>query len=257
MSLLGLIAERMRNTARGAATRSPLDDAVLVRSQQSAAESQKAAASACQQLGATLAEQRAQLDAAGDKGRLMLTRAQDARATMRRARDSLERAKLVALNTGLDGAKQGEARGRALVLVAEELANIARSGLSSLDELDQLFDEVEREREELGRDVEAARGKGDDLSQGLLRTQAALRSSQEAVERVGKLLGESAVGDLENARLLAEVAEHAHGLVTALSDLSEGSRTGLVWRALRPTLAPLLRLLRDLEARTQSGGDDP
>jgi hypothetical protein len=257
MSLLGLIAERMRGAAQATAARSPLDDAVLLRSQQSAAESQNSAASACQQLGATLAEQRAQLDAAGDKGRLMVTRAQDARATMRRARDSLERTKLVALNTGLDGAKQGEARGRALVLVAEELANIARGGLTSLDELEQLFDEVEREREELGREVEAARSKGGEMSQGLLRTQAALRSSQDAVERLGKVLGAGSGGDLENARLLADVAEHARGLVTALSDLSEGSRTGLVWRALRPTLAPLLRLLRELEVRTHSGEDDP
>ena len=258
MSLLGLIAERIRGGAQPvASSRSPLDDAVLLRSQQSAVRANQSASSACQELGATLAEQRSQLDSAGDKGRLMIARGQDTRATMRRTRDALERAKLVALNTGLDGARQGEARGRAMVLVAEELTEVVRGGLTALDELEQLFGELENERDLLSRDIDAARNKGSELSQGLLRAQAALRTSEEAVVRFGKLLGETTEGDEDSARLLAEVAEHARGLVTALSDLSTRSRTSFVWRALRPTLAPLLRLLRDLEARTHSGEDAP
>ncbi|MEZ4223051.1 MAG: hypothetical protein R3B13_19060 [Polyangiaceae bacterium] len=251
MSVIGSLTTRLRG-ARGA-----LDDAVLIRARAAAAAATRTASSACQTLGATLAEQRAMLDSAADKGRLTVARSQDVRVTIRRTRDALERAKLLALNTGLDGAHQGEGRGRALVLLAEELMEVVRTGTSSLDELEKLFDELDSDHHALGHDVEAARNKSADLSQGLLRTQSSMRDSEDALAHLGRVLSETASTDLESARLLAEVAEHARGLVDALSALSQGPRRSLVWRALRPTLGPLLRLLRDLEAKTQRGEDGP
>lgn len=261
MSVIRELAERMRQVLATEATATTaayagLDEAMLARAQSQAAASVQEAVSACQELGASVAQQRAHLDAASDRSRLLVARAQESRAHLRRIRDTLERVKLVALNTGLDGARVGEARGRALLLVAEELGELVRGGLGAVTDLGSLQAELDEDRDRLAADLAQARAKAGDVSQEILRAQSAQRRGEQAIDDLGQKLAEVSGTDAESARLFGEVAEHARGLLSALGALSSKPQRGLVWRALRPTLGPLLRVLRELERPGPAAASD-
>ncbi len=119
VSLVDLVLDRVRDSLLGGAAepseqRTTLDDALLLRAQDSAEKSAEAALGASQAVGAAAAQQKSALDAATDRARLLHARGKDAEGSVARARDALERAKLVALNSGLEGSRLGEAKGRAL-----------------------------------------------------------------------------------------------------------------------------------------------
>jgi hypothetical protein len=252
---MDLVLDRVRDSLLGGSAdvsggqRTTLDDALLLRAQDSAEKSAETALGASQAVGAVAAQQKSALDAATDRARLLHARGNDAEGSVARAREALERAKLVALNTGLEGSRLGEAKGRALVLVAEEVREIARMGLESLAELGGTLAQLDQERGALDHDLEAARQRAADLSQELLRIQAAQREAQVSVTELGRLLRSTTGSDPETARLLTQVADHARGLLGALSELSTKPQRGFVLRAVGPTLRPLLRLLRELDQR--------
>ena len=54
--------------------------------------------------------------------------------------------------------------------------------------------------------------------------------------------------------MAALAAEHARGLMTALSALSTASQAGPVLGALRPVIGPLVRLLDEIDTRAPDGG---
>src|SRR5687767_6302258 len=118
--VLGLL-RRAWPGAKDARSTGALDEAYLFRAHESAALAAEAALSACQTAGASVAQQRGFLDAAVDAMRLLLSRAGEAHGGVRQAREALEQIRLVALNTGLEGARLGEPAGKPLTLVAEEI----------------------------------------------------------------------------------------------------------------------------------------
>jgi hypothetical protein len=58
------------------------------------------------------------------------------------------------------------------------------------------------------------------------------------------------------ARVVSLAAEHARGLMTALSSLPAAAPGAPVLLALRPVIGPLVRLLGEIDARTPDGDDD-
>lgn len=256
------IADRFYQALRGRmeTTRPPraqsgFDGALLYNTHDAAVRSSQTATSTCQAAGATAAQQRSALDAAADHARLLVARGRDLRASAQQVRESLERAKLVALNTGLEGSRLGEPAGKAMVAVADEMRTLISRGLEGLEEHLALLAQVDRERDKLQEQVEHAGQRAAGLAEELLRSQAALRETNGALSKLGDGLSRSTGADPEMARAVSSAAEHARGLLDALSTLSGHSQRGLMWRALAPTIKPLLRLLRDLDQRSRDHND--
>ena len=220
---------------------------MLYNAHEAATQATHSATSMCQAAGATAAQQRGALDAASDHARLLVARGRDLRATAQQIRESLERAKLVALNAGLEGSRLGEPAGKAIVAIADEMRSLVGRGLESLEEHLSLLGQVDRERDKLQEQVEHAQQRASGLAEELLRSQAALREANTALGKLGEGLQRSTGADPQMARAVSSAAEHARGLLDALSTLSGQSQRGLMWRALSPTVKPLLKLLRDLD----------
>jgi methyl-accepting chemotaxis protein len=248
----------LRSTLGGDDTRTnvggPLDNALLFRAYETASVATQKAASTCQSAGATAAQQRASLDAAADHVRLLLARSRDVRATAQQVREALERTKLVALNAGLEGARLGEPIGKGLVTVADEVRSLATRALEALDEHLTLISQIDKERDKLRDQVDTARQASSALAEELLRAQAAQREATGALSEFGEGLQRTTGADPETARAVAEAADHARGLLGALATLASRPQRHYVLRALRPSLRPLMRLLRELY-RGSEGSD--
>jgi len=254
--VIGVLRETVRG-ARGAtrSARTTLDEAMLFTLHEQASKAAAAAMSAAQTAGATAAQQRNALDAAADHGRLLASRGRDVRGAAQHVREALERAKLVALNTGLEGARLGEPAGKAMVLVADELRSGIGRALEALEEHLALIGQVERERDKLRDQVEQAQHAAAALADELLKSQAAQRESSGTLNELGQGIRRTAGTDPEVARVVASATEHARGLLAALNTLSSRSQRSLVLRALRPTIRPLLRLMREVD-RSAADGDE-
>src|SRR5262249_38187439 len=137
-----------------------------------------------------------------------------------RVTEAFERLGVVALNAGLEGARAGEAQGRALLLLSEEIrANVVR-GADAAAELGRAVDEIAAESAEVRRQIERSRNEGNDVVQEAAQLQAAAVAATRALDDLGALLRRATGIDPEMARVVALAAEHARGLMTALSALS-------------------------------------
>jgi len=242
------VVDKLRGARKASrAPRTSLDEALLFTTHERASKALQASTSTCHAAGATAAQQRSSLDAASDHARLLLARSRDVRGAARQVKDTLEAAKLMALNAGLEGSRLGEALGRPLVSFAEEIRTLLARGLEALDEHVAVLVQVDREREKLREQVEHARQAASQLAEELLRAQASQRESSAALEAFGQSLQRTTGTDPEVARVVSEAAEYARGLVSAFSRLSSHSQRKLVLRSLRPSIKPLLRLLREIE----------
>lgn len=254
------IAERMLRTlslavdrARGGAHPTTLDEALLYTRHEAALKACESAVSTAQGAGATAAQQRTALDAVADHARLLVARERDVRGAAQRVRETLERAKLVALNAALEGARLGEPAGKAMVAIADEMRALAQRGLEALDEHQAVLAQVERERAKLAEQVEHARQRASTLADDLLRAQAHQREAVNALGELGRGLHASTGTDPDTARVVVEAADHARGLVDALSVLSSRRQSSLLWRALGPSIQPLLRLLGEADRGARAG----
>jgi len=261
MSVTDRLFDSLRHAVRGArvaagTAKTTLDEAALFSQHERANVATAQSLRTAQAAGATAAQQRSALEAAADHARLLVSRGRDMRGSAHQVRDALERAKLVALNTGLEGARLGEPAGKAMVAAADELRSVIGRALAALEEHLSLLSQIEREREKLRDLVEQAKTAASALGDELLRAQTAQREAAGALEELGKGLERSTGTDREAARIVATAAEHARGLLEALSALAGRPQRGAVARALRPTLLPLLRLMREIDRREiENGGD--
>jgi hypothetical protein len=81
--------------------------------------------------------------------------------------------------------------------------------------------------------------------------QAAAQQASKSIADLGARLRRATGVDPEVARAVAVAAEHARGLMTALSTLTMAAKEAPVMSALKPVIGPLVRLLREIE-----GGED-
>jgi len=188
-----------------------------------------------------LDRQRADLESAHESAQKLSTRSRDLRNSLHVLRESVDRAKLSALNAGLEGARLGEPVGKALVAMSDEQRNLLARALDAMDEHGGLLGEADRERD---RCVAALSQVSDDTRQAL----AALNRSEQQAQLTAAVLQElhqdfaaQFAGDAESAKIMAETASHVRSAASSLLALTQ--RTPLGVDALRELLGPLLALV--------------
>lgn len=230
-----------------------LDDAALWSAHQQAATALGEVSAKAERVAASAARQRPLIDGASERVSLVAARSEGLGAGAARVVESFERLGVVALNAGLEGARLADPHGRALLLISDEIrANVAR-GADASAELSRAVEEISTEAAEARRQIERSRGEAVDAGQEAAQLHAATLSTKRALDDLGARLRRATGVDPEMARLAAQASDHARGLMTALSALASAAPGAPVLGALRPVIAPLSRLLGELE---RHAGDD-
>jgi hypothetical protein len=233
-----------------------LDDAALWAAHERASQALEESGARAERVAATIARQRSHIEGAAERASLVVARAEGLGPGAARVSEAFERLGVVALNAGLEGARAGEQMGRALLLVSEEIrANVVR-GADAAAELARSVDELGDEATEVRRQIERSRAEASDVGQEAAQLQAAAGSAAKSLEDLGARLRKATGIDPEMARVVALASDHARGLMTALSALATAAPSAPVLLALRPVVAPLVRLLGELDARVEGDGGE-
>ncbi len=190
---------------------------------------------------AALRRQQAELEAVQEAGQRVGERGRDVRNSLQLLRESVDRAKLSALNAGLEGARLGDPVGKALVVMGDEVRNLLARAVDALDEHTALLLEVDRDRERAHMDLLRINDSARQTSSALGRSE---EQSQLSTALLGELrtdLGELFGTDAEAARMLAETAGQVKNMANSLLDLARRAPLGVP--ELRELLAPLLALV--------------
>ncbi len=190
---------------------------------------------------AIVARQHGEVETLHEAQQRLGSRSRDMRNSLQLVRESLDRAKLTALNAGLEGARLGDPLGKALVVMGDEVRNLLARAVDALEEHGTLLGEVERERE---RSLAELTRVGD----GSRELRHALSLAEGQSQLCGALLTEirhdvtEAFGtDVEAARVLSESARQVQELASSLLELRR--RAPATEQALGELLAPLLALV--------------
>jgi methyl-accepting chemotaxis protein len=200
------------------------------------------------QASSLAARQHTELEAVQEAGQKLGARGRDIRNSLQLLRESVDRAKLTALNAGLEGARLGEPVGKALVVMGDEVRNVLARAVDALEEHATLLAEVDRDRDRCLADLERVSEVNREVRSELAHGQ---EQSQLTAALLGELrtdLGEVFGTDPEAARILANSAEQVKALANSLLELSQRSPLGV--NGLRELLDPLLSLVatpRDTE----------
>ncbi len=245
-----------RGAAEGKGTaRSITEEGALWATHGRAQESTTQAADAAERAVASTAKQRASLDAGTDEARALLTRVEELQRQVARLSDAFDRLNVVALNAGLEGARLGEAAGKPLSLVSEEVRAQGERGGEASREITRTLGDCSRELGGIGTRFDDARGHGADVTQHASVAAAAAAEASRALVDLGERLRRATGSDPETAQAIAQATEHARALVSALGTLSGRVPRSLLTSALRPMLEPLVRSLFDEEAGSPEGED--
>ncbi len=186
------------------------------------------------------AEQRSNLEKVQESGQKLGTRSRDLRNTLHLLREAVDRAKLTALNAGLEGARLGDPLGRALVVMGDEVRGLLARAIDALEEHAALLAEVDRDRDRCLAELA-------ELGEGARKVSTALGRAEEQSLLTSALLGELRTDvteifgdDLATARALAESAAQVKALASSLSELARRSPASA--GAVRALLSPLLAL---------------
>jgi hypothetical protein len=217
-----------------------LNPATLLTALERAARAVLDAVDAAQATTTTSARVVSAADAAAEQAELLRTRERDVEAASERVRDALERAKVVALNAGLDGARLQDPVGKVLMAVADEVRTALTRAMDALDEHDALAVQVEKERGKLREQVLTLQRESPVLRRELEQALDAERGRR------------SAGADEHTARWIARATEHALELRRALAQLPLGPQSRVALRSLRTVLEPLEHQLRRTRATDES-----
>jgi methyl-accepting chemotaxis protein len=249
------LANLLRRAAQGKNEgKTPLDDGAAWSSHAAAVKASRDAAEAAHAIAAHVAKQRSAADMLNDRVHTAAARALELSSGFGRVTDAFERLGLVALNAGLEGARLGEAQGRALLLVSDEVRTYVTRGSESARDLTATLNDVAADVNKLQGYVDQVRQGAQDAAQEASRVATAATDAERAIVELGRRLQETTGSDPETAKLVAAAGEHAKALVGALGALGEKAPPRLIMGALRPVLGPLARLLGDPEASEE--GDD-
>jgi methyl-accepting chemotaxis protein len=244
----GRLLSLVRRTAKGE-RETPLpsasEGAALWSLHEQALQRTRDAGEAAQRIVSNLAKQRASGDVLADRAHAVTAHAQDLTGGLARIADTLERLSLVALNAGLEGARQGEVAGRPLLLVSEEIRTHANRGVTSTRELSAALNDIGADVSKLHGTLEQARQATTEASQEASRTAGSNAEAERLLVELGARLREATGSDPEVLRVLAEVGEHARALVHSLATLRGKVPKQLLLTALKPLLDPLARVLGD------------
>jgi methyl-accepting chemotaxis protein len=197
---------------------------------------------------ALVARQHTELEAVQEAGQRLGARGRDIRNSLQLLRDSVERAKLTALNAGLEGARLGEPVGKALVVLGDEVRNLLARAVDALEEHATLLAEVDRDRDRYLSDLAQISDETREISGTLGHAEQQCQLTTALLSELRADLGEALGTDPEAARLLARSAGQVRNLTSSLTELARHSPLGM--HALRELLDPLLSLVansRDAE----------
>jgi chromosome segregation ATPase len=235
-----------------------LNSAMLFGAHHVANSSAERSVEQCAQASQALQQCRTQIETFADQARRLEVRLRDTRASATQLAEALDRIKLVALNTGLEGARLGESSGKALVAVADEVRALSSRGLDVVAAHIRLMEEAEAEQQKLLQAAELAQSQAMHLAAQLRQihetqcdTVAAMAELEKNIERASGL-------DANAAADLQRVAEHGQGLISALEALSVSRRRRVVKSLLLPSIEPLLRtLLADVQLTADASSGEP
>ncbi len=240
----------LRRTTKGGRAnieRSTADDSALWSAHERALVRARDAGAAAQRIASTAARQRAAMDSVADRTHALSSRAAELQAGFARLLDAFDRLGLVALNAGLEGARLGEAEGRALGLVSDEVrAQSARGGDAARD-LGTGIGQLAAELTQLESHVGQAQVVVAEVTQDSARAAGAASDAESALLDMGDRVKKATGSDPEAVRAIAEASERARALVAALAALNGKVPRVLLLSALRPAIEPLARLLAEDE----------
>jgi methyl-accepting chemotaxis protein len=240
----------LRRTAKGARSsgeRSTADEAALWSAHERALVRARDAGAAAQRIASNAARQRASIEAVSDRSRALASRAGDVQGGFARVLDAFERLGLVALNAGLEGARLGEAEGRQLGLVSDEVRAQTGRGMDAARELASALGELASDLAQLEAHVAQVQAVVAEVTQDSTRAAGAASDTESALVDIGERVKRATGSDPETVRAIAEASERARALVGSLSALSGKVPRTLLIGALGPVLVPLVRLLADEE----------
>jgi hypothetical protein len=220
----------------------PVEQAALVGALERLRRTLEAAEATLEQARAEAARGETQLDALGDAARGAPVRGREVRASLQHFYEALERAKLSALNAGLEAARLGDPAGKIVLELAGDLRELVSGALEALDAHAALLAESERERERWLEGVAQARGTVTSLGRfvsSLGQQRQEMAASVGGVEQaVAPVLG----ADPKVARLLLEMSEQSKALARSVAALAREPGAPTEERV-RQALAPLLDAL--------------
>jgi methyl-accepting chemotaxis protein len=230
-------------TAHTVSESNELSSALLFGTHHVAKKSAEQAVEQCSKANQGLQQCRSQIEACADQARRLEVRLRDAYGSIAQLAETLDRIKLVALNTGLEGARLGESSGKALVVIADEVRNLAARGLEVVASHVRLVEETEVEQRKLVQASETAQSLAMDLASLLRQTQECQFDALASLDMLEKSIEQVSGLDAGAALEVQRVAEHGQGLLSALEELSTPRRQKIARALLLPAVEPLLRAL--------------
>jgi methyl-accepting chemotaxis protein len=192
---------------------------------------------------AALTRGRGELELLSESIRTLPARNRELRTNVQLLREALDRAKLSALNAGLEGARLGDPVGRALVDLAGDLRDLLGRAVGTLEEHGSLLGELERERERERESLTTARTALAASGESLGRAQALRRDLSRAISELERQVSAELGADPETTRLIASATDQAQALRQTLTSLV-ASGAGETAREL---LGPLAAALGDTD----------
>lgn len=248
----------LRRTAKGARTvgeRGAAEESALWSAHERALVRARDASAAAQRIASNAARQRASIEAVSDRSRALASRAGEVQAGFSRVVDTFERLGLVALNAGLEGARMGEAEGRQLALVSDEVRAQSTRGVDAARELAISLAQLATDLAQLEGLVAQAQAVVSEVTQDSTRAAGAASDAETALVDIGERVKRTTGSDPETVRAIADASERARALVTSLTALSGKVPRTLLVGALAPVLAPLARMLGDDEPEDEEKGE--
>jgi methyl-accepting chemotaxis protein len=220
-----------------------LSSALLFGSHHVALNCAQQAVEQCGKANQRLQQCRSQFEATAEQARRLEMRLRDIRGSGTQLADALERIKLVALNTGLEGARLGESSGKALVAIAEEVRSLSARGLDVVASHIRLVEEAEVEQKKVLEAAELALSTTVDAFSHLRQSQECQFDALASLDMLEKAIERASGLDATAAMEVQRVAEHGQGLLAALEGLSVARRQKIARTLLLPAVEPLLRAL--------------
>lgn len=199
---------------------------------------------AAQKVSSLVAKEREIVESTIARAEALPAKCTESRERIRRTLETLDRLALVGLNAGLEGARLSESpAGKALTLVAEEVRSLAARGVDAGNLAISGIEELERDAAEVASHATRAHVVSKDISVDCARFGVSVSGVQRTITEARVSLRELTGTDPETMKTVAEAAEHAKALVTALGSLSGRVPSHLLATTLRPVIEPLLRLV--------------
>jgi len=198
------------------------------------------------QVASCSAKQRKTIDALVETARTARARLDDAAPAAARVGDALDRLRLVALNLGLEGARVGDATGRALTAVSDEIRAGVDRGAEALGDVQSALDDVRPAAGKVIEHAEQVRQAESEVATGAATAQTGAQEAAQSLEELARWARKLSETDPDTARTLNRASEHARALVAELSELQTTAQGELARAVLAPLVEPLARLLADL-----------